>query len=342
MPAVRNSRCPHARALLAWCHDSCTYRPGHRGQPGHRIRARGGARRAMGPDDLVLLTGRNAARVADAAARVAMAPGTTSRVRDGCSTSATPPRWPSWRPISDNATAGWTSCCPTRAPESRQTGRNPSRPTSSSRWPTAARRRCCARSARCCAPAAAWSWWPAPSARSATWTRGCTRCSRTRPGRGGRGGRVMARGRACRNGSGSRLAGVDQRAVEGRTGRRGAGRREAAPRPGPARGTLVAAVCPGLVDTEASRPWFADFSQAQSPERARRPSSTWCSPTGSTRQPTASWCASAGCSPGRVELRASPRYLSDQVLLGHGFGHAFRMGAATVTVGSTSSAAAVA
>jgi NAD(P)-dependent dehydrogenase (short-subunit alcohol dehydrogenase family) len=35
-----------------------------------------------------------------------------------------------------------------------------------------------------------------------------------------------------------------------------------------ARGTLVAAVCPGLVDTPLSRPWFADFSQAQAPARA--------------------------------------------------------------------------
>ena len=35
-------------------------------------------------------------------------------------------------------------------------------------------------------------------------------------------------------------------------------------------GTLVAAVCPGLVDTRASRPWFADFSQAQSPDQAAR------------------------------------------------------------------------
>jgi carbonyl reductase 1 len=33
-------------------------------------------------------------------------------------------------------------------------------------------------------------------------------------------------------------------------------------------GTLVAAVCPGLVDTAASRPWFADFSQARTPARA--------------------------------------------------------------------------
>jgi NAD(P)-dependent dehydrogenase (short-subunit alcohol dehydrogenase family) len=33
-------------------------------------------------------------------------------------------------------------------------------------------------------------------------------------------------------------------------------------------GTLVAAVCPGLVDTEASRPWFDDMSEAQTPADA--------------------------------------------------------------------------
>jgi carbonyl reductase 1 len=32
--------------------------------------------------------------------------------------------------------------------------------------------------------------------------------------------------------------------------------------------TLIASVCPGLVDTAASRPWFADFSQAQTPPQA--------------------------------------------------------------------------
>ncbi|MDX3193062.1 SDR family NAD(P)-dependent oxidoreductase [Streptomyces sp. MN03-5084-2B] len=37
-----------------------------------------------------------------------------------------------------------------------------------------------------------------------------------------------------------------------------------------AAGTLVAAVCPGLVDTRASRPWFGDFSQAQTPDEAAR------------------------------------------------------------------------
>jgi carbonyl reductase 1 len=33
-------------------------------------------------------------------------------------------------------------------------------------------------------------------------------------------------------------------------------------------GLLIAAVCPGLVDTGASRPWFADMSHAQSPAEA--------------------------------------------------------------------------
>jgi carbonyl reductase 1 len=37
-----------------------------------------------------------------------------------------------------------------------------------------------------------------------------------------------------------------------------------------AAGTLVAAVCPGLVDTPASRPWFDDFSRALTPEQAAR------------------------------------------------------------------------
>jgi carbonyl reductase 1 len=32
--------------------------------------------------------------------------------------------------------------------------------------------------------------------------------------------------------------------------------------------TLVAAICPGLVDTEASRPWFADMRAAQTPAEA--------------------------------------------------------------------------
>lgn len=33
-------------------------------------------------------------------------------------------------------------------------------------------------------------------------------------------------------------------------------------------GQLIAAVCPGLVDTRASRPWFTDMSQAQTPDEA--------------------------------------------------------------------------
>jgi NAD(P)-dependent dehydrogenase (short-subunit alcohol dehydrogenase family) len=38
-------------------------------------------------------------------------------------------------------------------------------------------------------------------------------------------------------------------------------------RDGPA-GAFVAAVCPGLVDTDASRPWFDDMAEAQSPDEA--------------------------------------------------------------------------
>ncbi|MFB7633893.1 SDR family NAD(P)-dependent oxidoreductase [Streptomyces sp. NPDC056149] len=34
--------------------------------------------------------------------------------------------------------------------------------------------------------------------------------------------------------------------------------------------TLVASVCPGMVDTATSRPWFSDYSQAQSPSEAAR------------------------------------------------------------------------
>jgi carbonyl reductase 1 len=31
---------------------------------------------------------------------------------------------------------------------------------------------------------------------------------------------------------------------------------------------LIMALCPGLIDTDASRPWFADMSDAQTPEQA--------------------------------------------------------------------------
>jgi NAD(P)-dependent dehydrogenase (short-subunit alcohol dehydrogenase family) len=36
-------------------------------------------------------------------------------------------------------------------------------------------------------------------------------------------------------------------------------------------GTLIASVCPGLLDTRASRPWFEDFSQARTPAQAAGP-----------------------------------------------------------------------
>ncbi|WP_411142790.1 SDR family NAD(P)-dependent oxidoreductase [Streptomyces sp. x-80] len=37
-----------------------------------------------------------------------------------------------------------------------------------------------------------------------------------------------------------------------------------------ATGTLIASVCPGMVDTATSRPWFDDYSQAQPPAEAAR------------------------------------------------------------------------
>ncbi|WKK23338.1 SDR family NAD(P)-dependent oxidoreductase [Streptomyces olivoreticuli] len=37
-----------------------------------------------------------------------------------------------------------------------------------------------------------------------------------------------------------------------------------------ATGTLIASVCPGMVDTATSRPWFSDFSQARTPAEAAR------------------------------------------------------------------------
>jgi carbonyl reductase 1 len=33
-------------------------------------------------------------------------------------------------------------------------------------------------------------------------------------------------------------------------------------------GSLVAAICPGLIDTDASRPWFDDMAEAETPAAA--------------------------------------------------------------------------
>ncbi|MBO9532474.1 MAG: SDR family NAD(P)-dependent oxidoreductase [Solirubrobacteraceae bacterium] len=37
------------------------------------------------------------------------------------------------------------------------------------------------------------------------------------------------------------------------------------------RGTLIASVCPGLIDTDASRPWFDDMSEAWTPAQGAQP-----------------------------------------------------------------------
>lgn len=46
---------------------------------------------------------------------------------------------------------------------------------------------------------------------------------------------------------------------------------------GPGDGILINAVCPGLVDADASRPRFDDMSEAQSPSHAAEPIVDLCS-----------------------------------------------------------------
>lgn len=52
-----------------------------------------------------------------------------------------------------------------------------------------------------------------------------------------------------------------------------------------ARGVLINAACPGLVDTEASRPWFADMSAAQSPDEAAVDVAWLCTLPAAAREP---------------------------------------------------------
>ena len=63
---------------------------------------------------------------------------------------------------------------------------------------------------------------------------------------------------------------------------------------------LIAAVCPGLIDDGASRPWFSDMSRAQTPSEAAVAllDLVLAAPPPPTRPSTASSCSSAGCCPG--------------------------------------------
>jgi carbonyl reductase 1 len=80
------------------------------------------------------------------------------------------------------------------------------------------------------------------------------------------------RGAVDRGACGRRgLAGVAQHSIEGRPGRGRADPRAQAGRGVLRDGTVVAAVCPGMIATDASRPWFDDMSAAQSPLEAAVP-----------------------------------------------------------------------
>lgn len=128
---------------------------------------------------------------------------------------------------------------------------------------------CSARSGRCCAPAAGCSWWPAGSACSGTLTPGCAPLfeqarldeveAAVRAWRAAiHAGDAQEQGWPRWLNVPSKVAQVAAVRAVARE-RRDVDLRE---------NTLVAAVCPGLVDTEASRPWFDDFSQVQTPDEA--------------------------------------------------------------------------
>src|SRR5215216_7419553 len=68
-------------------------------------------------------------------------------------------------------------------------------------------------------------------------------------------------------------------------------------------GTLVAAICPGLVDTQASRPWFEDMGEAQTPAQAALAPCAWRSVAPRTGASMASWSSSAGSSRGAEAAR---------------------------------------
>ncbi|HEY5399900.1 MAG TPA: hypothetical protein VIL16_31385 [Trebonia sp.] len=75
------------------------------------------------------------------------------------------------------------------------------------------------------------------------------------------------------------------------------------------RGLLINAACPGLVETEASRPWFDDMSSAQSPD-ATAVDVAWLAtrPAGVTEP-----VRRAGAAPRRARLR--------RAVTGQGSGH---------------------
>ena len=80
-------------------------------------------------------------------------------------------------------------------------------------------------------------------------------------------------------------------------------------------GQLIAAVCPGLVDTRASRPWFTDMSHAQSPGQAALDVVKLATDPIDPHI-TASWSSKGGSSPGPGPQRPHTPHdptLSDQI-----------------------------
>jgi carbonyl reductase 1 len=74
-----------------------------------------------------------------------------------------------------------------------------------------------------------------------------------------------------------------------------------------AEGTLLASVCPGMVDTGHPGHGSVTTARRRPLTRPRGPCSTWCWPTGSTRRPTVNSSGSARCCPGTAERRLATR-----------------------------------
>src|SRR5580693_2155216 len=262
----------------------------------------------MDPEDLVLLTGRHARRVADAAAAVSTRAETRSRVigrvLDVADAGAVAglakelaDRDGGVDIVISNAIAALTPGRPQheQADEFIDVANGGTHAVLRSFGP-------------CSDPAAGSSSWPARWAHSATWTRACTRCStgprwRRSRRRSSRGGKLSTTARP-RNRAGPAGSTCPPRWPRSpRSGRspRGAGRPTwptgpSSPRSAPDWWT-PGRPGPGSTTTPTRRP----------PTRPHGPCSTLSSPTGSNQGPTANSSDSARSCPGPAEHRPSAR-----------------------------------
>ena len=218
----------------------------------------------MNPHDRILLTGRDPERVRAAAAA---APSTGARVegrvldvRDGGAIDALAAELGEVDIVFSNATARMS---PDADPADEVDAVAETSNLATSRMLRAFAPRL--------GPGGRLSSWPARSAPSTSWTRASGRGSPPPPRSLDAVDALVAEWRDAVHGRPRRAGGLRDLAehpVEGRAGRRRPRGRARAPGRRPRRGQAHRRLCPGLIDTDASRPWFADMSQAQTPAEA--------------------------------------------------------------------------